>query len=71
MRRLIAAIVFCCERDAAPGSIVSLNWSAVPLAVSVASPACAAHAVARSQARTRVGCGARRSMARFVAVGMA
>src|SRR6516165_3357695 len=51
--------------------IMSLNWSAVALAASVASPACAAHAVARSQARTRVGCGARRSMAGFVAVGAA
>src|SRR5215471_18832748 len=36
--------------------IMSLNWSAVALAACVASPACAAYAVARSQARTRVGC---------------
>src|SRR5262249_32430592 len=34
---------------------MSLNWSAAPLAAAVASPACAAHAVARSQAKTRVG----------------
>ena len=35
---------------------MSLNWSAVALAASVVSPACAAHAVASSQARIRIGC---------------
>ena len=50
---------------------MSLNWSAATLAASVASLACAAHAVARSQARTCVGRGARRGMAGFVAIGAA